>query len=54
MPSKARNLLFVALGVIIGLVLGTARGVLADKPAPLGADLPWRDARMLADVLERV
>ena len=34
--------------------LGLARGVLADKPAALKDDLPWQDARMLADVLERV
>jgi carboxyl-terminal processing protease len=27
---------------------------MADKPAALGADLPWADARMLAEVLERV
>ncbi len=39
----------------IGASLGLARGVLADKPAPPPKDdLPWQDARMLADVLERV
>ena len=39
----------------IGASLGLARGVLADKPAaPPKDDLPWQDARMLADVLERV
>ena len=38
----------------IGLSLGLAHAVLADKPAALGADLPWQDARMLAAVLERV
>jgi carboxyl-terminal processing protease len=38
----------------IGVSLGLAGGVLADKPAALGNDLPWQDARMLADVLERV
>jgi len=30
-----------------------ASGVLADKPAAPKDDLPWQDARMLADVLER-
>ena len=38
----------------IGVSLALARGVLADKPAASKDDLPWQDARMLADVLERV
>jgi len=42
------------MGASIGLTLGLAGGVLADKPAPLGKDLPWQDARMLAEVLDRV
>jgi carboxyl-terminal processing protease len=53
MIKKSRNTLFLALGLLIGLSLGLARGVLADKPA-LGADIPWADAHMLAAVLERV
>jgi carboxyl-terminal processing protease len=44
----------LAVGIAIGLSLGLAHGVLADKPAAPGADLPWQDARMLAAVLERV
>jgi carboxyl-terminal processing protease len=54
MINKSGNLLLLALGVAIGLSLGLAHGVWADKPAALGADLPWQDARMLAEVLERV
>ena len=59
MIRKARNLLLPAAGlasVALGLSLGLAHGVLADKPEPepLGRDLPWQDARMLAEVLERV
>src|SRR5271170_2417762 len=54
MTKKSGNFLMLALGVAIGLSLGVTRGVLADKPAALGADLPWQDARMLATVLERV
>jgi carboxyl-terminal processing protease len=38
----------------LGVSLGLASGALADKPAALGTDIPWQDARMLADVLERV
>src|ERR1700678_4659553 len=54
MRNKSGNALLLAVGIAIGLSLGLAHGVLADKPAAPGADLPWQDARMLADVLERV
>jgi len=51
---KSRHVLLLGVGIAIGLSLGLASGVLADKPAAPGSDLPWQDARMLADVLERV
>jgi carboxyl-terminal processing protease len=54
MRNQSANVLLLAAGVAIGLSLGLARGVLADKPAALGADMPWQDAHMLAAVLERV
>jgi carboxyl-terminal processing protease len=54
MIKKSSNLLLLAVGIAIGLSLGLVHGVRADKPAALGADLPWQDARMLAEVLERV
>jgi carboxyl-terminal processing protease len=54
MIKKSANALLLAAGIAIGLSLGLAHGVLAEKPAALGADLPWQDARMLAAVLERV
>jgi len=46
----------LALGTVLGLSLGLAHGVLADKPKPAapGADLPWADAHTLAEVLELV
>jgi carboxyl-terminal processing protease len=44
----------LVVGCAIGLSLAIAGGVLADKPGPAQSDLPWQDARMLADVLERV
>jgi carboxyl-terminal processing protease len=53
MTTKSRNALILALGILIGLSLGLGHEVLADKPA-LGADMPWQDARVLAEVLERV
>ena len=54
MITKSRIVLWLAAGLGIGLSLGLAKGVLADKPVALNTDLPWQDARMLADVLERV
>jgi carboxyl-terminal processing protease len=54
MRNKSANALLLAVGVAIGLSLGFTHGVLADKPAALGADMPWQDAHMLAAVLERV
>jgi carboxyl-terminal processing protease len=54
MTTKSRNVLLVGVGLVLGLSLGAASGVFADKPAAPKGDLPWQDARMLADVLERV
>jgi carboxyl-terminal processing protease len=54
MQNKPHKLIWIAVGVCAGLSLGLARGVLADKPSVLGKDLPWRDAEMLAEVLNRV
>jgi carboxyl-terminal processing protease len=53
MITKSRNALLLCVGMAAGVSLALAGGALADKPA-LGSDLPWQDARMLADVLERV
>jgi carboxyl-terminal processing protease len=54
MFNNSRKVLWVGLGLSLGLSLGLARGVLADKPGAPGQDLPWADARMLAEVLDRV
>jgi carboxyl-terminal processing protease len=54
MKAKSRNVLLLVIGLAAGVSLGLAGGVLADKPAAPRSDLPWQDARMLADVLERV
>jgi carboxyl-terminal processing protease len=54
MITKPRHLMFVAAAIAIGASLGVGGAVLADKPAAPGTDLPWQDARMLANVLERV
>ncbi len=53
MPKMIRNALWPALGVSLGLFLGPACGTGAEK-APAAANVPWADARMLAEVLDRV
>jgi carboxyl-terminal processing protease len=57
MTTKSRFVLALGAGIAVALALGPAAGVLADKadkPATPANDLPWQDARALADVLERV
>jgi carboxyl-terminal processing protease len=54
MSTKSRNVMWLGMGLVVGLSLGIASGVFADKPAAPKSDLPWQDARTLADVLERV
>jgi carboxyl-terminal processing protease len=44
----------LALGIVIGLSLGLGHEVLAGKTTALGADMPWQDAHVLAEVMERV
>jgi carboxyl-terminal processing protease len=57
MITKSRNALF-AVGLSVVFAFGAAAAApadkQADKPAPPKEDLPWQDARTLADVLERV
>jgi carboxyl-terminal processing protease len=53
MIKKPGNFLMLTIGIAVGLSLGLTHGVMAGKPG-LGADLPWADARTLAEVLERV
>jgi carboxyl-terminal processing protease len=54
MITKSRRTVLLGLGWGAGIALGLASAVLADKPTALEADLPWADARTLAEVLERV
>ena len=54
MITKSRKIVLLGLGAAVGIALGLASAVLADKPVAPGTDLPWADARTLAEVLERV
>src|ERR1700677_1803043 len=61
MITKSRYVWLLGVGGAISLAFGRVAGLCAqksdnksDKQAAPGADLPWQDARTLADVLERV
>jgi carboxyl-terminal processing protease len=54
MITKSRKIVLLGAGLAVGIALGLASAVLADKAAAPGTDLPWADARTLAEVLERV
>lgn len=53
MSRKPRKLLLLIAGAVFGLVVSLASGVLAQKDKP-SETLPWAEARLLAEVLERV
>jgi carboxyl-terminal processing protease len=54
MSLKVRGLLAVGIGTLLGLSLSLGSSVLADRDARESASLPWEQARLLAEVLERV
>jgi carboxyl-terminal processing protease len=54
MSTKWRSATLVAAGIVIGFSLSLTRGVLADKPAALGQNVPWQDAQLLAEVMSQV
>ncbi len=53
MSFRARSALTLLLGGVLGIALSLGGGVLAERNAMRGS-LPWDDARLLAEVLERV
>jgi carboxyl-terminal processing protease len=63
MSQRARLVLALSIGLLLGLSLSVTGRVLADRgpgePTQLvrmmgGTTLPWKDARMLAEVMQRV
>ena len=54
MSLKIRGLLAVSIGVVLGLSLSLGSVVLADRDLKASSSLPWDEARLLAEVLERV
>ena len=54
MSLKLRGFLAVGIGVVLGISLSLGSAVLADRDSREPTTLPWEQARMLAEVLERV
>ena len=54
MSLKIRGFLAVGIGVVLGLSLSLGSAVLADRDNREATTLPWDQARLLAEVLERV
>ena len=54
MSLKTRAILVLVIGVVMGVSLSLSGNMLAVKPAPQEADLAWEQARLLAEVMERV
>lgn len=54
MSLKVRGLLAVGIGTVLGLSLSLGPVVLADREPAKPAGLPWEQARLLAEVLEKV
>jgi carboxyl-terminal processing protease len=52
--SRFSHTLILLVGTLLGLALTVGSGVFAQKEAPAAEALPWDDARLLAEVLERV
>ena len=53
MTAITRNIVLLSVGLLFGAAISVATGVFAQKEVP-AETLPWDDARLLAEVLERV
>ena len=54
MSLKVRAILVVVIGTVMGLSLSIGGGLLADGTAPAEEELAWENARLFAEVMERV
>ena len=54
MSLKIRAILVIAIGVVMGLSLSIGGGLMNDNRAPDKEELAWEQARLFAEVLERV
>lgn len=54
MSLRTRAILVLVIGTVMGFSLSIGGGLLADRTEPVQAELAWEQARMLAEVMERV
>ena len=54
MSLKVRAILVVVIGTVMGLSLSLGGGLLSGSHAPDADELAWEQARLFAEVLERV
>lgn len=54
MSLKIRAILVVVIGTVMGLSLSIGGGLLSDTSSPDAEELAWEQARLFAEVLERV
>jgi carboxyl-terminal processing protease len=54
MSLKTRAILVLVIGTVMGFSLSIGGGLLADRTEPVKADLSFEQARLLAEVMERV
>jgi carboxyl-terminal processing protease len=54
MSRNPRNLLLILAGVVLGLAVSLTSALLAQKDTVPDRTLPWEEARLFAEVLERV
>ena len=54
MPLKTRGILAIVVGAVLGLSLSLGGSLLNQQHRPLPEDLTWEQARLFAEVMERV
>ena len=54
MSLKVRAVLVVVIGLVLGLSLSVGGGLIGNGKAPTKEELAWEQARLFAEVLERV
>ncbi len=54
MSLKTRGILVVVIGTILGVSLSVGGAVLAERDRPAARELTWEQARLLAEVMDRV
>ena len=54
MSLKVRAVLVVVIGLVLGLSLSVGGGLIGSSKAPTKEELAWEQARLFAEVLERV